>query len=61
MDRENGQLEIAKEVFKITRGNLRLLQRLVQQTARLMEINQKDAPTNDIVRSASRLLVVGGE
>lgn len=40
-------------------GNFRLIERLMTQVGRLLEINQLDQITPDVVHAARQMLVVG--
>ncbi len=42
-----------------TGGNFRLIERLMSQVARVLEINQLDIITPDVVNAARQTLVVG--
>ena len=44
---------------RITGGNFRLIERLMSQVARVLEINQLDIITPDVVNAAKQTLVVG--
>jgi len=46
-------------VVRITGGNFRLIQRLMTQVLRVMDINQLDTITPDVVEAARETLVVG--
>jgi DNA transposition AAA+ family ATPase len=54
-------LEMGKEIFRITHGNLRLLMRLLSQVKRLMEINNRSCITKELVEAASQLLILGSD
>jgi len=46
-------------IIRITGGNFRLLQRLLSQIERVMEINQLHCVTKEVVDAARELLVIG--
>lgn len=46
-------------VLRITGGNFRLLDRLLTQIARVLEINQLDRVTPEVVEAARESLVIG--
>jgi len=46
-------------VQRITRGNFRLLERLLPQIQRVLKINELDVITNDVVEAARSTLVIG--
>ncbi len=46
-------------VERITRGNFRLLERLLPQIQRVLKINELDVITNDVVEAARSTLVIG--
>jgi Holliday junction resolvasome RuvABC ATP-dependent DNA helicase subunit len=46
-------------VERITRGNFRLLERLLPQIQRVLKINELDVITNDVVEAARSNLVIG--
>lgn len=46
-------------VERITRGNFRLLERLLPQIQRVLKINALDVITNDVVEAARSTLVIG--
>jgi DNA transposition AAA+ family ATPase len=46
-------------IERITRGNFRLLERLLPQIHRVMKINELDVITNDVVEAARSTLVIG--
>jgi DNA transposition AAA+ family ATPase len=51
--------EAANAITRITGGNFRLIERLMSQVARVLEINQLDVITPDVVNAARQTLVVG--
>ena len=46
-------------IIRITGGNLRLIERLMTQVLRVMNINQLDDITPDVIEAARETLVVG--
>ncbi|OYD70179.1 hypothetical protein BDB13_3773 [Rhodococcus sp. OK302] len=46
-------------IERITRGNFRLLERLFLQIARVLQINQLEVITDDVVEAAASILVIG--
>ena len=51
--------EAVSAVVRITEGNFRLLQRLLGQIERIMEINELDVITKEVVDAAREKLVIG--
>jgi DNA transposition AAA+ family ATPase len=51
--------ETRATLVRITGGNFRLLQRLLTQSARLMEINALSEVTREVVETARETLVIG--
>jgi DNA transposition AAA+ family ATPase len=51
--------EVRATIVRITGGNFRLLQRLLTQSARLMEINALSEITQEVVEAARETLVIG--
>jgi hypothetical protein len=51
--------EVRATIVRITEGNFRLLQRLMTQSARLMEINALSEVTREVVEAAHETLVIG--
>jgi hypothetical protein len=56
---ESNDVETVSAVVRITGGNFRLIERLMTQVARVMDINQLDALDPDVVHAARQMLVVG--
>jgi DNA transposition AAA+ family ATPase len=52
-------VEAMASVARITNGNFRLLQRLLSQIQRIMEINELEKITDDVVQAARESLVIG--
>lgn len=46
-------------IERITRGNFRLLERLLPQIQRVLRINELDVSTNDVIEAARSTLVIG--
>lgn len=44
---------------RITRGNFRLLERLIPQIARVLKINELETITDDVIEAAASTLVIG--
>ena len=53
------RIEARAAVIRITRGNLRLMERLLAQMRRIMDINEVDNVTLEIVNAARDRLVIG--
>jgi DNA transposition AAA+ family ATPase len=53
--------EAANTVTRITGGNFRLIERLMSQVGRVLEINQLDTSTPEVVEAARQTLVVGAQ
>jgi DNA transposition AAA+ family ATPase len=51
--------EALANIIKITKGNFRLIQRLFTQIERVLEINQLNSITNEVVEAARDSLVIG--
>ena len=51
--------EVLAAIIRITGGNFRLLQRLLTQIARLVEINALSQVTREVVDTARESLVIG--
>lgn len=47
------------EIIKITRGNFRLIQRLITQTYRIMDLNNIGDLSKDVVEAAKKSLITG--
>lgn len=54
-----GHVEAANAITVITGGNFRLIERLMTQIARVIEINHLDHIALDIVHAARQMLVIG--
>ena len=54
-----GDAEATAAITSITGGNFRLIERLMTQIARVIEINHLDTITADGVRAARHTLVIG--
>ena len=52
-------VETISAIIRITGGNFRLIERLMTQVARVMEINQLDTLDPDVIHAARQMLVVG--
>ena len=46
-------------IARVTRGNFRLLERLIPQIQRVLKINELDTITNDVIEAAQSTLVIG--
>ncbi len=46
-------------IERITRGNFRLLERLFPQISRVLQINELETITDDVVEAAASVLVIG--
>ncbi len=53
--------DAANTVTRITGGNFRLIERLMSQVGRVLEINQLDTITPEVVEAARQTLVVGAQ
>jgi DNA transposition AAA+ family ATPase len=53
--------EAATTVTRITGGNFRLIERLMSQVGRVLEINELDTITPEVVEAARQTLVVGAQ
>ena len=53
--------EAANTVTRITGGNFRLIERLMSQVGRVLEINQLDTITPEVVEAARQTLVAGAQ
>lgn len=51
--------DICAAVLRVTGGNFRLLNRLLTQIARILEVNQIERVTAAIVEAARESLVIG--
>jgi DNA transposition AAA+ family ATPase len=56
---DKNDVETVSAVVRITGGNFRLIERLMTQAARVMDINQLDSLDPDVVQAARQILVVG--
>ena len=52
-------VEALMSIVRITGGNFRLIERLMSQIGRVLDINTLDAITPDVVQAARETLVVG--
>jgi DNA transposition AAA+ family ATPase len=52
-------VETVTAVIRITGGNFRLIERLVTQVARAMNINHLDTIDPDVINAARQILVIG--
>jgi len=52
-------IEALAAVIRLTRGNLRLVERLLAQTRRFMDINVEETVTLEVVEAARDRLVIG--
>lgn len=46
-------------IERITRGNFRLLERLFPQISRVLQINELETITDDVVEAAASVVVIG--
>lgn len=53
--------EAANTIIRIICGNFRLIDGLMSQIARVLDINQLDAITTEVVRTARETLFVGAQ
>ena len=51
--------EALSAIIRVTSGNFRLLQRLLTQIERIMEINELSSVTKEVVEAARELLIIG--
>jgi DNA transposition AAA+ family ATPase len=51
--------EVIATIIRTVGGNFRLLRRLMEQTARLMQINDLHVMTKDVVEAARELIIIG--
>jgi len=58
-DTTDNNVEAAAAINRITGGNFRLIERLMTQIARILDINQLDAITPEVIAAARQMLVVG--
>jgi DNA transposition AAA+ family ATPase len=56
---DKNDVETVSAVVRITGGNFRLIEQLMTQVARVMDINQLDTLDPDVVHAARQILVVG--
>ena len=56
---DTSDFDTVSAVVRITGVNFRLIERLMTQVARVMEINQLDALDPDVIHAARQMLVVG--
>ncbi|MGI8415467.1 MAG: AAA family ATPase [Nakamurella sp.] len=56
---DTDHVEAANAITTITGGNFRLIERLMTQIARVMEINHLDHIAPDVVHAARQMLVIG--
>ena len=52
-------VETVSAIIRITGGNFRLIERLMSQVARVMEITQLDTLDPDVIHATRQVLVVG--
>ena len=52
-------VETVSAIIRFTGGNFRLIERLMTQVARVIEINQLDTLDPDVIHAARQMLVVG--
>ena len=60
-DHTPGNEAAASAITRITGGNFRLIERLMSQIARILDINQLNDITTDVVQAARQTLVVGSQ
>ncbi|HEY5151669.1 MAG TPA: AAA family ATPase [Mycobacterium sp.] len=54
-------IDAVNTITRITGGNFRLIERLMSQVARVLDINQLDTITTDVVQATRETLVVGAQ
>ncbi|EAF3379254.1 ATP-binding protein, partial [Listeria monocytogenes] len=60
IDYENFEdYDAINRIIKLTNGNFRLLQRLFTQIDRIMEINNLEKISSDVVQAARESLIIG--
>jgi DNA transposition AAA+ family ATPase len=59
LDGDSGDTDTVAAIVRITGGNFRLIQRLFSQIERVMQINQLQVVTREVVEAARELLVIG--